>query len=101
MDKNAVLAALNANKTTRKGLRLDNKRIITVKTTGDVTVKLAPQAITLLEIMYSQEATTWTEVQLHELFNQYPEITEKQTPWKIWKFYSKTLVDAGFVTIKG
>jgi hypothetical protein len=99
MDKNTVLAALKANRATLKGARLSNTKEYTVHVDGDTTVVLPPQAISLLAILFEQDKETWTEVELHSLISGHTEISEKQEPWKVFAYYRKTLVDAGFLTI--
>lgn len=100
MDKMKVLAALQANKSDRTGARLSATKVYTVHAGGDVTAKLPPQAIKLIEIMFTQDVESWTEVALHELIEGHTEISEKQAPWTIFKFYRQLLVDAKFLTVK-
>jgi hypothetical protein len=100
MDKNEVLNALQSNRANLKGARLSSTKEYTIHLDGDVTVVLPPQAISLLEIMFSDERETWTEVELHELINSHTEISEKQEPWKVFAFYRKKLIEAGFLTVE-
>ncbi len=100
MDKMQVLEALNANKNVRNGARLSTTKRYTVHTDGDLTVKLPPQAIKLIEIMYGEDTGSWTEQELHDLLSVHTEISEKQSPWLIFKFYRQVLIDAGFLTVK-
>jgi len=99
MNKMQVLAALQANKSTRTGARLSTKKVYTVHTDGDLTTKLAPQALALLVIMYGEEQTSWTEVELNEIIMAHTEISEKQSPWLVFKFYRTKLIEAGFMTV--
>ena len=99
MNKSQVLAALNANKSARAGARLSVKKVYTVSTAGDITTKLAPQAIALLEIMFGEEQDSWTEVELNALMLKHTEISVKQSPWLVFKFYRAQLVEAGFLSI--
>lgn len=100
MNKMEVLKALQSNRTVRTGIRLDAKKVYTVHADGDVGVRLAPQAIKLLEIMFTQDVESWNEVELHDLLMEHTEISEKQTPWIVFKFYRQVLIDAGFLTVK-
>lgn len=100
MDKIQILQALAANSATKGGLRLSATTKYTVKYDGDMTKKLPPQARKLLEIMFYDERDTWTEIELHDLFSDHPEITEKQTPWAIFKWYRQTLIDAKWLVMK-
>lgn len=100
MNKMEVLKALQANKSNRNGARLSATKVYTVHADGDVTAKLPPQAVKLIEIMFTQDVETWNEVELHELINAHTEISEKQEPWLVFKFYRQLLIDAGFLTVK-
>jgi hypothetical protein len=97
MEKNEVLSALKSNTATRKGTRLSTTKTYTVTTDGNMDAVLAPQAIKLLEILYSQDVDSWTEKALFDVISKHTEITEKQTPWKIWQFYRGKLIEQGFV----
>jgi hypothetical protein len=98
MNKMEVLQALNTASTARKGARLSVTKTYTVHLDGDVS-KLPPQARKLVVIMLSEEQDTWNEVELHELIAAHTEITEKQTPWGVFKWYRATLIEAGWITV--
>ena len=98
MDKNDVLNALKANKASRTGTRLSTSKKYEIHTDGDLTAVLPPQALLLLEIMFNADVETWTEAELYDLFSGHTEISEKQTPWKIWQYYRPRLIEAAFVT---
>ncbi len=101
MDKKQVLEALQSNKSARQGARLSVTKVYTVHVDGDTTTQLPPQAIALIGIMFAEEATSWNEQELHDLIVVHTEISEKQSPWLVFKFYRQRLVDAGFLSIKG
>jgi len=100
MNKTKVLEALQANRASLKGARLSSTKKYSVHMDGDTTVVLPPQAIALLAIMFDEDQDTWTEVELHELINSHTEISEKQQPWKVFAYYRKRLIDAGFLAVE-
>ena len=99
MNKEQVLQALKSNQSTRTGTRISATKVYNVHTDGDITARLAPQAQALLAIMYGEDAESWTEVELHAIMMQHTEISVKQSPWLVFKFYRQTLIDAGFLSI--
>lgn len=100
MNKMEVLQALQSNRTVRTGARLSVTKKYTVHADGDITAKLAPQAIKLLEILFTQDEESWNELELYGVLMEHTEISEKQTPWIVFKFYRQTLIDARFLTVK-
>ena len=94
-----ILAALRANSSTKKGARLSSTKTYTIHTDGDVAVGLPPQAIALIAIMFEENENTWTEVELHELLAEHTEISAKQKPWSIFKYYRKRLLDSMFLSV--
>jgi len=94
----AIIAALNANKATKKGARLMSSRTYTVTPSGDMTSVLPPQAIAILGIMLT-DAGPWNEIELHAMLMEHTEVSAKQTPWQIFTYYRKKLVESGFVTV--
>ncbi len=98
-NKASILAALNNNKKTRNGARLSTKKTYSLEFNGDLTWAPPPQALKLLEIMYEPEEESWNEQELHDLISEHTEISEKQTPWAIFKYYRKQLIDNGFLSV--
>ena len=94
----AIIAALNANRSVKKGARLSSTRKYTVHMDGDLTAVLPPQALAVLTILLTNEDNEWTEVALHTLLSEHTEISDKQKPWAIFTYYRKKLVDSGFLT---
>ena len=92
-----VMEALNANRNKKAGARLSEKKVYTAQI-GDMTAVLPPQAIKLVEILLTNEGP-WTEVELHELIQEHKDISVKQEPWAIFKYYRKQLIESGFLTV--
>ena len=65
---------------------------------GNEGAKLSPQAIKCLEILYSTDKAEMSEQEVFDLF-QTAEMNTKQTPWKIFQYYRKSLVEQGFIEI--
>ena len=99
MSAQQVLEAIKAaNVRETGGKELKATRIYKVALTGDASAKLAPQAIKLLEILFSLKNLTANEVELFEIIESHKEISKKQSPWLIFQYYRKVLVEAGFLS---
>jgi len=97
MNKTKVLEALKSNGGTRKGARLSTTKTFTASVDGNLDAVLPPQAIALLEVLFNEDQDTWTEKALFDLLSVHTEISEKQSPWKIWQYYRKRLIEQGFI----
>jgi len=95
----AILARLRANSSTKKGARLSSTKTYTIHTDGDVAVGFAPQAIALIAIMFEEDENSWTEQELHDVISIHTDISVKQKPWSVFKYYRKVLVDSGFLSV--
>jgi len=98
-DQKAMLEALKAN-SKRQGGRRFKKRKYIVKEDGDVNVKLSPQAIRCLEILFEGGKLEYTEEEAHGLFDGADMGKSKQEPWKVFQYYRKSLVDAGWIVLE-
>ena len=94
-----VIAQLRENVKRASGNKVKDRKY-EILLTGDTKVKMSPQAVTLLEAIFGTNKSEMTEQEIFDLVNT-PEVTEKlhtkQSPWKIFQYYRKTMVDAGFL----
>jgi len=93
-----VIATLQANSKVR-GKRVMN-RTFTVKSDGDLNVKLSPQAVKCLEIICSLEQEEISEQGLVDLFVDDCGLVTKQDPYRVFQYYRKSLIDAGWITME-
>ena len=101
--KTDVLETLKKN-CGRKGSGGLKDRDYVVSEDGDVNIKLAPQAINCLEILFGIEGGRISEKDLFAMFDTDPVkekfVKSKQTPWKIFQYYRRSLVEAGFLAVE-
>lgn len=101
MSKNEILDKLRENSKRRGGNRAKNREY-TIKTDGNAETKLSPQAITCLEILFAEKRNKMMEQEIIGLINdnaaKFGET--KQSPWKIFQYYRKSLVNAGFIVVE-
>ena len=95
--KQSVLETLQANSKVR-GKRVMNRTFI-IKDDGDLEVKLSPQAVKCLELIFSLEKDEIKEMELVELFKEGSMVT-KQDPYHVFQYYRKSLVEAGWIEIQ-
>jgi hypothetical protein len=105
LSKADVLAALNANSARKGGRRLKDRNY-TVKnewTAEELAViHLGPQARTCVGVILGLEVEAANEQELFAAFSD-PKVVEefpstKQTPWEVFNYYRKKIVEAGFLT---
>lgn len=98
---NNLLEVLENNGTSKKSTRFVTGRVYTkcVPEVSDLAgVVLPPQARTLVRIILESELDEWTEAELcDEIEARGDELKTKQEPWKIFKYYTKRLEEAGFI----
>lgn len=101
MSKNEILDQLRQNSKKRGGNRAKNRKY-TVILDGNMNVKLSPQAITCLEILFAGKVDGMMEENVIGLIENNVEKygDTKQSPWKIFQYYRKSLVDAGFLKVE-
>ncbi len=85
--------------TAAKVKRTAKNRTYVVSREGDKTVKLTPQAVECLRIVFSVGKDEIPEVELIEAFSK-AEIKTKQDKFRIFQYYRKNLVEAGWITVK-
>lgn len=100
MTTNEVIGKLREN-VKRGGRRIQN-RVYRISTEGNTEIRLSPQAITCLEILFSSKKKELQESEVAELISANAEKfgKTKQEPWKIFQYYRKALKDAGFLTVE-
>ena len=101
MSKNEILEKLRENSKKRTGTRARNREY-TISTDVNVDIRLSPQAITCLEILFANKKTNMMEAEVIELLEKSAEKfgKTKQSPWKIFQYYRKSLVEAGFISVE-
>jgi hypothetical protein len=97
---NDIIAQIEQNN--QSGKRVKNRTYVT-NLQGDTKAKFAPQArMVLIAILKHADVTgnaEITEQAMMELVENLP-LDTKQEKWKIFQFYRKSLIDAGFLKIK-
>lgn len=99
MSKDEIIAKLNENAKRSTGGKIKDRKY-EILTTGDVNVKMSPQAITILKSMFELKKNIVSEQELFDMMNvpvMIEKLKTKQNPWKIFQYYRKTMVDAGFL----
>lgn len=101
MSKNEILEKLRENGKRVGGRRVKPRKYIII-IDGNVEVKLSPQAITCLDILFTAKKNEMMEEEVAKLMESNAEKfgKTKQTPWKIFQYYRKQLVDSGFLKIE-
>ena len=93
-----VLEMLKNNAKTKGGNKVRNNvkyvKMIPENLDG---VQFPPQCIELIGILLNSSEDEWKEPELMELINSYKEISKKQEPWKIFQYYRKNIIEAGFL----
>lgn len=67
---------------------------------GDPTIRLSPQAVSCLEVMFEGGKPTYTEAELYPMFETTDKFTGKLGGKKVFQYYRKSLVKAGWFTIE-
>lgn len=99
MSNTDILAKLRENSKRKGGKRFRNREY-TIKTDGNMDSRLSPQAITCLEILFASGKKTVSEEELHNiLMEAADQFKTKQTPWKVFQYYRKSIIEAGFLTM--
>jgi len=96
--KKTLLETLRENSKKQGGRRFKNREY-QIKEDGDVTQKLSPQAIKCLEILFENGENPISEQDAFNLFEGADFGKSKQNGWKIFQYYRKSLIDAGFLEI--
>lgn len=65
---------------------------------GNPTVRLAPQAVTILEAIAALGKTSVTEQELHDAVEA-ANFATKQGKWRVFQFYRPALIEAGWLTL--
>ena len=89
----ASLQALNVKKASRK-----RDLSYEILRTGDVSQKLPKQAVQILALLFETGNPVMTDAEVIALVNTHPELSKKQTPERIFRYYCKTLCDAGWLS---
>ena len=102
MSKTEIISMLQNNSKRSGGSRLKNHKY-SVQVPEDLsTIKLAPQAIAIvgiiLEWLEEAEEPQIVESELFDLLEPHKELSAKQEPWKVFKYYQKKIEEAGFLT---
>jgi len=93
-----VLNKIRESSVKKGGSRVKNRTYKILD--GDATVRLAPQQVKCLEILYAQDKNELSEQEVFDLFSV-ADMNTKQTAWKIFQYYRKDLCDKGFIEIVG
>ena len=64
--------------------------------TGNVNVKLAPQAVKCLAVLFGMNKAKVTEVEIQDAMEA-SDLVTKQTKYGVFKFYKKDIMEAGFL----
>ena len=96
-----VMEMLKNNSKGKSGLRTRNNVKYTKMIPEEINVSLPPQAIELVGIILNDSNDSWTEPELQKLIDENSEVLKtKQEPWKIFQYYRKALIDAGFLVME-
>ena len=98
-----VLAMLVNNSAKKGGARLKVRDYAIQSVIENLSeVRLAPQAIALVglilgELVDEETEGTISESELFTLFDE-AELGSKQSGWKVFQYYRKNIIEAGFLT---
>ena len=87
-----VIERMMATSHTRKSVN----HTYTILETGDASVKLPPQAVEVLSILFEMDKKTVTEAEVTEAMEG-SALKTKQQKMYIFKYYRSALIDAGFL----
>ena len=94
-----ILAQLSAM-SGRKGVT--SNHTLTVSMEGDVSTRLPPQAIRVLDVAFRLSKEGEVRVTEAELIEGLPDdLSVKQTGERIYRYYRSTLIEAGWLKIAG
>lgn len=99
-DKTAhTLEVLQHNAAKKGASRIKNRTYAVVLEPENLDqIRLAPQAITCVGVILSSGKEEITEMELFNLLDENVEqFNSKQTPWKIFQYYKKPIMEAGFL----
>lgn len=99
VDAATVLETLKKNSARKGGSRIKNRNYKVSTPSNLDNVRLAPQAINCVGVILGIGKEEITET---ELFNALEDNAvvfgeSKQTPWKIFQYYRKPIMEAGFL----
>lgn len=99
---NAVLEVLKSNSTSKRGVRTREHVRYTKMIPEELEgIRLAPQALRIVEIILTSPEDSWSEPELQKLIQDNSVgLSKKQEPWKIFQYYRKALIDAGFIVME-
>ena len=97
---NEVLAILTANQKTRGSKKSRENVMYTFTVPSDLSgIQLAPQALKIIACLLSEDESEWNEPTLMDIVASIEELSAKQTNWKIFQYYRKQFIDAGFLSM--
>ena len=98
----SVLEQLQKNSARKGGSRIKARSYeVNMYPIGIESIRLAPQAIGILGLILMAEKLVMTESEIFDVLEAgADQISSKQTPWKVFQYYRKPLVEAGFLTEK-
>lgn len=98
-DQKNMLSQLLENNKRNNGTRIQNR--VYKMQSGDTAAKIGKTGITCLEVLFEGE-NEMTEQRVHELVHEHADkfASSRQKPWKIFQYYRKQLIDAGFLVVE-
>lgn len=103
IDAANILEVLRKNSARKGGSRLKDRKYAICKDVSNLdNIRLAPQAINCVGVILSMDKEEATESELFNALENNAEVfgESKQTPWKIFQYYRKPIMEAGFLREK-
>jgi len=95
----SVLETLKHNAARKGGARIKNRKYAVNIPESLENIRLAPQAIAVVGVILEQEKPEITEVEIFTAVGAAKDqLGSKQTPWRVFQYYKKAIIEAGFIT---
>lgn len=99
MTKSEAIEALTTLRANAKHMRSSSVAYRKYEVTaGRADVKLAPQAISIIEILVKKNlGKEITEAEIEKLVSAPDALRTRQEPVRIWQYYRKAIIEAGWI----
>jgi hypothetical protein len=95
----ATIAAIMEKLKASSKVRASVNHVYQILETGDATVKLPPQAVEVLSLLFGTNKTTITDMEVREVMEA-STLKTKQSKYLIFKYYRAALIKAGFLKLQ-